>query len=310
MLILSVCAVASRFSNDPAVQHTPRYQAGKPFAAEATRLVLANFDNPNMTILTSLLLLGLHEFGTMQGGKSWSFGGMATRMAYALSLHKELEETYPQGSFHGPTGESHASYFSILNKELRRRVMWACFSMDRFNSSGTQRLGMIIESDIEIQLPMSDRDLELAIEEKVTERLDGTVAGDVKNAKDNMGVAAYMVRAIALFGRVSKYLNLVCYPETATFEYILTIFQGRKRQRQQAAIRSHVSVCSTESTNSGLSTNPSSKTTVHRGKLAKPCGNWNSKSVHVHPHCISSCPAFHEPVCLTYAPSGPSENWG
>lgn len=205
MLVLSICAVAARFSNNPAVQHMPRYQAGTEYAEEATRLVLANFDNPNMTILTSLLLLGLHEFGTCQGGRSWSFGGMATRMAYALSLHKDPEDVKLGGQ--EPPKDDNPPYFSFMNRELRRRVMWACFSMDRFNSSGTQRLGMIIESDIEIPLPMNDSDLDLG-RAMVTERLDGTVKGQEANARNNMGVAAYMIRVIALFGRVSKYLNL------------------------------------------------------------------------------------------------------
>ena len=215
-MVLSICAVSARFSNDPAVHHTPCYLAGKAFAEEAQRQVLANFDNPNMTILISLLLLGLHEFGTMQAGKSWSFGGMATRMAYALSLHKEPEDVFPKGSLTDPPGETNPPHYSFMNKELRRRVMWACFTMDRFNSSGTQRLGMIIESDIEIRLPMIDRDVDLG-HEKITEQLNGTIRSmdpeALTSAKDNMGVAAYMIRVIALFGRVSKYLNLVSYPE-------------------------------------------------------------------------------------------------
>lgn len=177
--------------------------------------MLANFDNPDMTVLTSLLLLGLHEFGTMQGGKSWAFGGMATRMAYALSLHKEAEDLFPNSKTKDQAADGNPPYLQNMNRELRRRVMWACFTMDRFNSSGTKRLGMIIESDLEIQLPMVDRDLNLG-SNKVTERLDGSVVRideTQSDPRESMGVAAYMIRIIALFGRVSKYLNLASYPE-------------------------------------------------------------------------------------------------
>ena len=201
------------------MRHVPRYLAGQNFAAEATRLVLANFDNPNMIIVTSLLLLGLHALGTMQGGKSWSFGGMATRMAHALSLHKEPEDPVPRKrGTANPLGESTPPYFAFMDKELIRRVMWACFTMDCFTSSGTQRLGMTNESDIEIQLPMIDRDLDLG-QQKLTERLDGSIPTPTSatarqdNLRDNMGVAAYMIRIIALFRRVTKYLNMVCYPD-------------------------------------------------------------------------------------------------
>jgi hypothetical protein len=64
--------------------------AGESFATEARRLVLKNFDNPNITNVTVCTLLCLHEFGTCQGGRSWAFGGMATRMAHALQLHREI----------------------------------------------------------------------------------------------------------------------------------------------------------------------------------------------------------------------------
>jgi hypothetical protein len=105
---------------------------------------------------------------------------------------------------------------SFVDREIRRRCMWACFVMDRFTSSGTERPCLISESEIEIQLPSHDRNLELDIP-TVTERLDGTVnVRDVKglvlgesNIVDNMGVGAYIVRVVSLYGRVAKYFNQV-----------------------------------------------------------------------------------------------------
>src|SRR6202012_4563303 len=94
---------------------------------------LKRYDSPNITILICYLLLGLHEFGTCQGGRSWMFGGMAQRMAYALQLHKDLDYD-PNG---GESGEK--KKFSFIDQEIRRRTMWSCFLMDRFNSSGTDR---------------------------------------------------------------------------------------------------------------------------------------------------------------------------
>ncbi|CAZ79391.1 unnamed protein product [Tuber melanosporum] len=213
VLILAVCAVSARFSRHPAVRHDPPFLAGEAFASEARRQILKKFDTPNVTNVTVCVLLGLHEFGTCQGGRSWAMGGMATRMAHAIQLHKEANSD-PLGKPHSrPAGDyfhqDEGGYMSFVDREIRRRSMWSCFILDRFTSSGTERPHLIAESEVEIQLPVHDRNLELDIP-AVTEQLDGTVkgsVGEVGDATECMGVAAYMVRVVALYGRVVKYLN-------------------------------------------------------------------------------------------------------
>lgn len=223
VLVLSICAVSARFSIHPAVVHQPAFLAGEKFASEARRQLLKNFDTPNITNLTVCIILGLHEFGTCHGGRSWALGGMATRMAHALQLHKESEYD-PTLKVH-PTikpdymqeGGLPGGNMSFTDKEIRRRCMWACFVMDRFNSSGTERPCVINESQVEIQLPVHDRNLRLDTP-ATTEQLDGGIKDNsdasedekIKNATDNMGIGAYMIRAVAMYGRVVKYLNQVC----------------------------------------------------------------------------------------------------
>lgn len=170
--------------------------------------MLKRYDEPTITILTVLLILGLHEFGTCHGGRSWVFGGMALRMAYALQLHQELD--------HDPLGQNNdkKSELSPTDREIRRRTMWACFLMDRFNSSGTERPAFANEDTIHIQLPIKEMYFQMEIPGP-TESLDGSVpnqvaddTGQISNPKDNMGVCSYLVRVIALWGRIVKYLNL------------------------------------------------------------------------------------------------------
>jgi hypothetical protein len=75
---------------------------------------------------------------------------------------------------------------------------------------------MINESEIEIQLPVHDRNLQLDAP-AITEQLDGGVKDGSKmqeeekllKAAESMGIGAYMVRVVAIFGRVVKYLNQV-----------------------------------------------------------------------------------------------------
>ncbi|KAI1812690.1 fungal-specific transcription factor [Poronia punctata] len=205
VLVLSVCAVSARFSTHPKFAMTSNFIRGEEWAAPARDIVIRRYEWPNITILTCLLLLGLHEFGTCHGGRSWSLGGQATRMAYALQLHKDLE--------YDPMRPNPSSQLSFIDREIRRRTMWACFLMDRFNSSGTDRPMFVKEETIRIQLPIKEKLFQLDMPGP-TEDLQGRVPhpvpqdeGQLSDAKDNMGVAAYMIRAIALWGRIISFLN-------------------------------------------------------------------------------------------------------
>lgn len=139
-------------------------------------------------------------------------------MAHALQLHKEVNND-PIGKHPGvprsdyiPDGGPLGDNMSFVDREIRRRSMWACFVMDRFTSSGTERPCEIAETELEIQLPSHDRNLELDIP-TITERLNGTAHWpgglEASSTTDNMGVGAYMVRVIALYGRVARYFNQV-----------------------------------------------------------------------------------------------------
>lgn len=136
------------------------------------------------------------------------FGGMALRMAYALQLHKEWD--------HDPLGQQSdkKTEFTPTDREIRRRTMWACFLMDRFNSSGTERPPFANEETIKIQLPIKETYFQMEIPGP-TEGLDGNVlnpvvddTGQLPDPKMNMGVCSFLIRTIALWGRVVKYLNL------------------------------------------------------------------------------------------------------
>ncbi|KAH8894761.1 hypothetical protein GQ53DRAFT_839186 [Thozetella sp. PMI_491] len=204
VLILSVCAISARFSTHPKLSTNPNFLRGEDWASAARDIVMRRYEWPNITILTCLLILGLHEFGTCHGGRSWALGGQAIRMAFALQLHKDLE--------YDPLRIAGKTQLSFIDREIRRRTMWACFLMDRFNSSGTDRPTFVREETLKIPLPIKEKNFQLDIPGP-TETLDGEVP-DVPpeeallaDAKENMGVAAYMIRAIALWGRIINYLN-------------------------------------------------------------------------------------------------------
>ncbi|KAL8907774.1 MAG: hypothetical protein Q9171_005712 [Xanthocarpia ochracea] len=208
VLILGVCAIAARFSTHPQINSEPAFLRGEEWAAPARELVLKSYDQPSITVLTVLLILGLHEFGTCQGGRSWMFCGMAMRMAYALQLHRELDyDPLLRRDDAGPK-------LSATDREIRRRAMWACFLMDRFSSSGTERPTCGAEDYIKIQLPTKEFNFQNGIPGPVETLADETAHTSTlrpeqkAELKDNMGVASYIVRVIVLWGRVIMYLNL------------------------------------------------------------------------------------------------------
>ncbi|KNB16600.1 hypothetical protein FOXG_15059 [Fusarium oxysporum f. sp. lycopersici 4287] len=207
VLVLTVCAVAARFTSNPLVSSSgPELLRGEEWASHAQDICTRRYEWPNLTILTCLLILGLHEFGTCQSGRSWALGGHAIRMAFALQLHKDLE--------YDPSGRhSTKTQLSFIDREIRRRIMWACFLMDRFNSSGTDRPMFIREDTIQIPLPVKEKYFQFDLPAP-TEMLDGQVPhpvspndGQIADARENMGVAAFLIRAIALWGRIITYLS-------------------------------------------------------------------------------------------------------
>ncbi|KAF2119077.1 fungal-specific transcription factor domain-containing protein [Lophiotrema nucula] len=207
VLTLAICAISARFSTHPQLRSEPVFLRGDNWAERAREISLKRYDSPNITILIVYLLLGLHEFGTCQGGRSWMFGGMAQRMAYALQLHKESE--------HDPSlTEADRKPLSLTDREIRRRTMWSCFLMDRFNSSGTDRPLFVNEQYIEVQLPVKEH-LYLHEIQAPTENLDGGVpnplpqdSGQLADPRENMGVVAYTIRLVCIWGKLVKYMNL------------------------------------------------------------------------------------------------------
>ncbi|KAK1242626.1 hypothetical protein MKX08_005438 [Trichoderma sp. CBMAI-0020] len=208
VLVLSVCAIAARFTSNPKFNNasTKQFMRGEEWASHAREICTKRYDWPNITILTCLLILGMHEFGTCHGGRAWALGGQAIRMAFALHLHKDLE--------YDPQMRNRKIKLSFIDREIRRRVMWACFMMDRFNSSGTDRPLFIKEDTLKIPLPVAERHFQFDMPAQ-TEYLDGTVPNHELNdqgqtgvlPRDNMGAAAYTIRSISIWGRIVTYLN-------------------------------------------------------------------------------------------------------
>jgi hypothetical protein len=89
--------------------------AGDEYAADARRLLCFEFDRPTLSNVQSLVILGLHEFGSSRGVKAWMYAGIAIRMAISLGLNVE--------------DEARSASQSWIECEIRRRAFWATFIM-------------------------------------------------------------------------------------------------------------------------------------------------------------------------------------
>ncbi|KAL8636667.1 MAG: hypothetical protein Q9228_005961 [Teloschistes exilis] len=93
---------------------------GREFYQRAQGYVYANaFATNNIAMVQALLLMALYQQGAMRFNEFYLTVGHATRIAQSLGLHisrPELESVQPQ------------------HREVRRRIWWACFCMDRISS--------------------------------------------------------------------------------------------------------------------------------------------------------------------------------
>jgi Fungal specific transcription factor domain/Fungal Zn(2)-Cys(6) binuclear cluster domain len=217
VLVLAICAISARFSHHPQLRSEPAFLRGEEWAGTARDISMKYYDSPNITILTVYLLLGLHEFGTCHGGRSWMFGGMAQRMALMMQLHKDGNG--PQQESKPNIEQDGDAKLCYTNREIRRRVMWSCFLMDRFTSSGSDRPICFAEECITVPLPIKESLFLMEIEGE-TETLDGTSVASLNPTREfrsprpttetekNIGTPAYLIRLVAIWGRLVNYFNL------------------------------------------------------------------------------------------------------
>ncbi|CAK7204489.1 hypothetical protein SEUCBS139899_007246 [Sporothrix eucalyptigena] len=134
-LLGSVCALASRYT-----PHPNGYQAavrlGEEYALRARAEI--DVDEPSIDCLQTLLLLALAFVASGKGKKAYMLLSNAIGMAVALELHREMD--------------SNARIMPV-EREMRRRLFWTCYLLDRFMACGSRRPSLIHDSTILLRLP-------------------------------------------------------------------------------------------------------------------------------------------------------------
>lgn len=145
-------------------------------------------------------------------------------MASALQLNLEYS-----ADILGLRKDDHAP--SAIEREERRRLMWACYDIDIWNGSGVDQLTLLDEKDIKIQLPCSNRDFlhgKACITETLRPKdtLEFLSPNTMATASaDSLGINAYYIRLVAIWDRMLRYvsLNTRCYYRNANC--VVKLFQ-------------------------------------------------------------------------------------
>lgn len=111
VLLYAICALG-------ALQYDDTLNVSEVFAGQAQTLLYGSLDNPDLTLLQALVLLGYREIAVGRTSKGWLYCGMAFRIAHEMGLHLDPSNWDGFTGFH-------------RDREILRRVYWAVFTADK-----------------------------------------------------------------------------------------------------------------------------------------------------------------------------------
>ncbi|KAI8370939.1 fungal-specific transcription factor domain-containing protein [Blakeslea trispora] len=151
LLLNAIYAHAAKHNQQHPVfcSDTGSQQNSDLFYNRARRLVDDFLDVPRISTVIALLYMALydcentsqHSHGQgrlkVRSSRTWMYSGMAIRMCLELGLHTA----------------NYSSQMSQFDIELRKRVLWTCFVMDKLESCTMERPWMLKSKDIALDFP-------------------------------------------------------------------------------------------------------------------------------------------------------------
>lgn len=134
-LVHAVYAVAARFTLHPS-GYRSAVKLSEEYASLARREL--DIDEPSVDALQALILLVLAFTAAGKGKKAYMLMTNAVGMAMALEIHREIDP--------------HARVTPV-ERDVRRRLFWTCYLLDRFLACGSKRPSLISDKAILLRLP-------------------------------------------------------------------------------------------------------------------------------------------------------------
>ncbi|KAJ2703450.1 hypothetical protein FB645_003890 [Coemansia sp. IMI 203386] len=219
--LLSVLAVASRFSDDPRVKREPAYLAGYDFFDRVTRrLMMDVLERDCVENMLTLNNLAVYAVGLPVANRGWYFSGLAIRMATQMSLQK----------VDAPGRMPGASMMSGPGIESARRAFWTTLLLEALASFASGEPPPITIQDIHVAEPYDDPSIlgdEPGTTADTSEDVDmhespapTMASAPAYRARSSSGgrpsVCAYIAQLAMLLIRVAR-LNGNRHPESAQF---------------------------------------------------------------------------------------------
>lgn len=147
LLLNSILAIASRYSTRREIRSDPNdpKTAGIPFLEKAETLLHSELRWPSITTIQSLSILGVFYVAIGSDAAGWLHAGMAQRLALDMGLNIDHAST--------ALSESH----SLQEINLRRRIYWSIYCMDKLSAIYLGRVCTMLESQADVPLPCRDR---------------------------------------------------------------------------------------------------------------------------------------------------------
>ncbi|PBP16578.1 Transcription factor Cys6 [Diplocarpon rosae] len=134
-LVLAIYAVSARYTAHPHGYHAA-VRLSEDYAVRARAEL--DIDDPSVDGLQAVLLLAEAFMAAGKGKKAHMMIASGIGMAMALELHRECELQ---------------TQVTAVEREMRRRLFWTCYLMDRFMACGSRRPALIADQCIRLRLP-------------------------------------------------------------------------------------------------------------------------------------------------------------
>lgn len=183
-LLYAIYAVSARYTSHPN-GYFAAVRLSEDYAHRARTEV--DIDEPSIDTLQALLLLAISYTASGRGKKAYMMFANAIGMAVALELHRELDQTLR---------------ISPVERELRRRLFWTCYLMDRFTACGSKRPSLIGDKSILLRLPSwSPNSATLAVQGEFFQSGSNLHFGSGKKSQGSSGMLIDIVRILGITNR-------------------------------------------------------------------------------------------------------------
>ncbi|KAF4121021.1 LOW QUALITY PROTEIN: Fungal trans [Geosmithia morbida] len=183
----AIWAVASR-----STPHIEGHQAAVKLGEEYAILSRTELDTdePSIDGLQAALLLVIAFLSAGRGNRAYMLLVTSVGMAMALEMHRETDQ----------------STVAPVEREIRRRLFWSCYLLDRFMACGSKRPSLISDQSIVLRLPSW-----------TTDRSSALIQGDFFQPNSNLqyfhgsgkraqGSTGMLIDIARILGTTNRYL--------------------------------------------------------------------------------------------------------